>query len=311
MAHKHSVYDTDAHFKIDPLTREITYLGTTKPRLMLGDHNSQRFTFEIPLEVEGHDMSICDKIEIHYTNTDSRTKETSRNVREIKDKQISPESEAVMIFSWLVPGDATRYAGALSFRITFECWTENTLDYSWNTAISSDMTVGSGIDNGEERDVEMSSVVLLPTKLCEENGTYNARETDGADGYKSVTVSVQPPLQEKTITPNTTTQTATPTDGAYGLSKVTVNPINATEKKIDITNETSASFTAPAGEYWSKVTVNVDNSGETPTDYIPRPTRTITIDAAFLAKENGNIVPAEDVAALIINIQTAEGEWGA
>lgn len=66
MAHKHSVYDTDPHFAIDPITRAITNQSTTKTQLMQYDHNSERFTFEIPRLVDGHDMKLCDKIEIHY-----------------------------------------------------------------------------------------------------------------------------------------------------------------------------------------------------------------------------------------------------
>lgn len=49
------------------------------------------------------------------------------------------------------------------------------------------------------------------------NGTYSA-SADGADGYNPVTVDVQPPLEEKTVTEN---GEVTPT-WAYGLSKVTV-----------------------------------------------------------------------------------------
>ena len=47
MAHIHSVYDNDTHFKIDPATRQISN-ESGKVVLMQNDHNSERFTFEIP-----------------------------------------------------------------------------------------------------------------------------------------------------------------------------------------------------------------------------------------------------------------------
>lgn len=57
MAHKHPIYDTDPHFKIDGDTRVIINASDVKVALMQGDHNSERFTFEIPRYVDGHDMS--------------------------------------------------------------------------------------------------------------------------------------------------------------------------------------------------------------------------------------------------------------
>lgn len=149
MAHKHSIYDTDAHFKIDAKSREIASLATSKIRLMQGDHNSERFTFEIPLSIEGHNMSEVDKIEIHYTNTDSQTKETSKDVYKVEDEQISPSAPDVLIFSWLISRNATKYAGNLSFRITFKCLTGSTLEYSWSTAEIEGASIGRGQDNGE------------------------------------------------------------------------------------------------------------------------------------------------------------------
>ena len=83
MAHLHSVYDTDAHFKIDPITKVITNMATQKVKLMQFDKGSERFTFEIPRFVEGHDMTLCNKVKIHYNNIDATTKEQNKkyNVR--------------------------------------------------------------------------------------------------------------------------------------------------------------------------------------------------------------------------------------
>lgn len=67
MPHSHSIYDTDKHFLIDPSTRSITALSD-KLTLIQYDHNCERYTFEIPRIIEGHDMSDCDSVEIHFDN---------------------------------------------------------------------------------------------------------------------------------------------------------------------------------------------------------------------------------------------------
>jgi len=59
MAHIHPVYDTDSHFTINPITREIKNESSTKTRLIQYDHNSERFSFDMPKTVEGHDMTLC------------------------------------------------------------------------------------------------------------------------------------------------------------------------------------------------------------------------------------------------------------
>lgn len=52
----HDIVDSDPHFVIDPLTRKIIK-HTEKSILILGDHNSERFTFELPRYIQGHDMT--------------------------------------------------------------------------------------------------------------------------------------------------------------------------------------------------------------------------------------------------------------
>lgn len=159
MAHIHSVYDTDPHFTIDPSTREITNLSTTKVMIMQFDHNSERFTFEIPRYVDGHDMSTCNRVEIHFKNTSSATKEVSADLYIVNDMQISPESDDVVIFSWLIEGVSTMYAGPLDFHISFKCMTDTTIDYAWGTDIFKGMTVGDGFNNGEAVTNKYSDVI--------------------------------------------------------------------------------------------------------------------------------------------------------
>lgn len=151
MAHIHSVVDSNEHFVIDPVTRSITNSLAKKISVMQYDHNSERFTFEIPKLVDGHNMSVCDKVEIHYINVDAVDKTLkSTGVYEVKDIQVSPEDDSVAVFSWLLSRNCTKYAGTLSFLIHFACTTDGVEDYAWNTAIFQSITIGNGMNNGAE-----------------------------------------------------------------------------------------------------------------------------------------------------------------
>ena len=147
MAHTHSVYDTDSHFSVDPITRQITNLSSKKGILIKGDHNSERFTFEIPRMIEGHDMSECNMVQVHYTNISGtdRTK-FSADVYEPDDLQISPDGDDVVICSWLISGTATEYVGSLNFCLRLACATGSEMDYVWVSAVHSGITVAESID---------------------------------------------------------------------------------------------------------------------------------------------------------------------
>ena len=157
--HQHQVYDTDNHFVIDPITKEIVN-RSEKMKLMQGDHNSERFTFETPRYIDGHDMTLCDKIEVHYINIDSKTKESNKDVYLVDDMQLSPNGEDVVVFSWLISSNATKLAGTLNFRITFKCISEpSIIDYQMSTEIFKGITVSDGISNGEAVIEEYSDVL--------------------------------------------------------------------------------------------------------------------------------------------------------
>lgn len=151
MAHIHSVFDSNEHFVIDPVTREIANSLSKKIVVMQYDHNSERFTFEIPKQVDGHSMTACDKVEIHYINIDALDKSLkSTGVYESNDIRISPDDNSVAVFSWLLSRNCTKYAGTLNFLIHFACTTDGVEDYAWNTAIFQSITIGNGMNNGEE-----------------------------------------------------------------------------------------------------------------------------------------------------------------
>lgn len=133
LSHLHSVYDTDKHFIIDPITRNI-FTESDKLVLTRYDHNSERFTFEIPRYVEGHDMFECNQIEIHADNISKNKSECNSDVYTVDDKQLSPDDENIVIFSWLISRAFTQIVGKLNFSIDFACIAEDGVEeYSWGT----------------------------------------------------------------------------------------------------------------------------------------------------------------------------------
>ena len=148
MQHTHPVYDLDPHFKIDPITRSITS-ESKKTILMQNDHNSECFSFEIDRIVEGHDITLCNKVEIHYTNSDSTKQASNPGVYEVDDMIIDPENEDRVVFTWLVSENATKYAGSLSFIVMFSCVENGVSVYRWNTAINNSVSIAKSMNNGD------------------------------------------------------------------------------------------------------------------------------------------------------------------
>ena len=194
MAHLHNIYDSDIHFKLDSKTR--TFSNETELKLLVGqgDHNSEIFTFEIPRYIEQHDMLKCNRIEIHYINISSTTRDTSKDVYYAEDLQVSPEDENIVIFSWPLRGNATKYNGSLSFSISFKCLEGDEITYSWNTLIYSKISVGKSLNNTETIAQEYSDVlekwkkevleninptVTIDTELNEESDNAIANSTGG------------------------------------------------------------------------------------------------------------------------------------
>lgn len=178
MAHKHSVYDTDAHFSINPFTRAIKNESTSKVAVIQHDHNSERFTFEIPRLVDGHDMSLCDRVEVHYINMDSANKDNiSADIYEVNDLQVSPDDRNFVICSWLLSQNATKYAGSLNFLVRFICLDGEKIAYAWHTAIFTGISVSSGILNNAEEIIEPYVDVLAQWKAdlfsASEEGVVN------------------------------------------------------------------------------------------------------------------------------------------
>ena len=146
MVHNHSVFDSDTHFSINNVSRQIRNDSSRKTTLIQHDHNSERFTFECPRYIEGHDMSLCNKVEVHFLNIDAQTKKQHSGLYTVDDLRISPDNEDIVLCSWLVSQNATQYAGSLAFLIRYCCTDNGLITYAWNTAVYTGVSVSSGID---------------------------------------------------------------------------------------------------------------------------------------------------------------------
>ena len=203
MAHIHEVIDSDKCFTIDPITRLIVNdVGNKKTQLIQNDHNSERFAFQLPRYIEGHDMSLSNKVEVHYINLDQSSNERSVGVYEVTDLALSEDNESVLL-SWLISNNATRYVGVLSFAICFKCMSDNVIDYSWNTAINSSIQIAKGMYNSEiitndyidvleawkeEFGLKLSGEYLTKSNP-EGTGSFSMNRIEGSDvGTNSVTL---------------------------------------------------------------------------------------------------------------------------
>lgn len=189
MAHTHPVVDSDSRFVINSTTREIS-TTSDKLELIQGDHQSERITFEIPKIVEGHDMSLSDRIEVHYINIDRRTNATSRDIYIIDDAAVDGDK---LTFSWLISGNATKYYGRLNFIILFECLDpDGNYTYKWNTEICKLLTIGEGISNTSAVIEDHSDILeKFKKEILEEAGEksiqpdWNQNDSTAADYVKN------------------------------------------------------------------------------------------------------------------------------
>lgn len=146
MAHKHTVRDTNAHFTIDQFTRQVKNDSTQKTTIVQYDHNSERLTFEMPLYIDGHAMTLCNLIELHFINISAEGNTQHPGTYEVTD--IKAEGDKA-IFTWLISQEATQLVGSLNFLIVFKCVEDGKTVYRWSTEIFKNLSVSSGMDNGE------------------------------------------------------------------------------------------------------------------------------------------------------------------
>ncbi len=184
MSHNNKIKDTETHFIIDPETRIITNASAGNNTIVQYDHNSERFTFEIPRYVDGHDMYESTEVRIHYRNASSANLAKTNGVYIPDDLSLSGESEDIVTFSWLLSSATTQYIGYLYFSIQFVCLNGGVVEYAWNTGVYKDIVIIESINNSDE--VVVDTVDIL---TAYKNGIItevSAGITNGRIGYATL-----------------------------------------------------------------------------------------------------------------------------
>ena len=205
MPHSHPIYDSDKHFVIDPITRNIIN-NSSKLTIMQYDHNSERFTFEIPRVIEGHDMSLSNAVRVNFINIGSIKTNSNSGVYEVDDVKVSSDNPDIITFSWLISGAATRYNGSLNFAIRFYCISdESIIEYSWGTNIYSGIKVSNSLDNSEAIAEDYVDVLEkwkqdvidnIPTKLPNPNSlTFTGAASGSYDGSEAINIKIPEQVQ--------------------------------------------------------------------------------------------------------------------
>lgn len=148
------VVDTDHYFVIDAFTREITSKNPQKDMLIQNDHNSERFTFEIPRFIEGRDVGKCNVVQVCYLNG------KSSGVYTVDDLNVYPFVNDILTCSWLVSQGATGNVGPLRFMLRFAQVNDDaSLEYAWSTKIYEKVQVVESLDRAMDFEREYVDVI--------------------------------------------------------------------------------------------------------------------------------------------------------
>lgn len=154
-----SVKDSDKPFEIDPVTREIKNKNNKKIVLIRGDHNSERFTFEIPRFVEGRDVAKCNSVQIHYINI-GNNRQTSTGVYTVNDLNAYQFVHDILTCSWLISSNATKHEGTLNFLIRFaEIENETEIKYAWHTETYKGIVIAENINADAAFETEYVDII--------------------------------------------------------------------------------------------------------------------------------------------------------
>lgn len=156
--HTHPVTDSDTYFIIDPITRKMENTSGSKNVLMQYDHDSEKFTFEVPKIVEGHNMMLCNAVKVHYINIGSDG-ESHADVYDVTDLRVDPANSNAVLCSWLISRNATQYAGTLNFIVQYTCNVDGELVYEWYSDIYTNIEIKASMNNGEPSIVEYTDVL--------------------------------------------------------------------------------------------------------------------------------------------------------
>lgn len=215
--------DSDHVFTIDAVSRTITN-QSGKTKVMQYDHNSEVFRFVLDKTIEGHDMSKCNLVQIHWYVIGAKARDKNSGVVEILQQ---PDDAAILHqctdesvdnyankleFEWLLTDSVTQYAGTLHFVVLLACIetttddqgiaTTNTL-YRWCSDINSSVSIGTGINAGSEIAEKYPDILNTWRDLIETHKlTCEAKIDADLDVYKAEKdVEIANEIRKKALKP--------------------------------------------------------------------------------------------------------------
>lgn len=175
MEHNHEIFYDKIDFIIDSSTKAINSIFNNIS-LAHKDHNSTIFVFQMPRYIGHHDVLLCNKVMIHYTNTDVLTKESFPDNFPVVDIHMDPNDEEKVLFSWRVSINATGHIGSLKFSIEFSCVDEeDVIQWSWNTFEH----IGISVKNSQHNSNQIPQIYIDVLEQWKNSGQLK-------DGYTPV-----------------------------------------------------------------------------------------------------------------------------
>ena len=207
MPHNHEVRDVDAVFAIDPVTKEISHIAG-ETHIVQGDHNSEIITIKIPKTIEGHDMTQCDVIQVHSTNTGEGTSASNTPVNKgltiIKDLEDDKDDPNCILGRWSVTKESTVHAGTLGFKVKFICYdSDNQIGYELNTQYFNDIPVYESPDSTENVISKQPDIITdLEKRLSDMEDDFEegqVKTVNGKEPDKEGNVEIDEWNAEKTV----------------------------------------------------------------------------------------------------------------
>lgn len=186
MAHIHDVVDTDVPLRIDSGTRKIINHSdnTDKKRIMQGDHNCEILTFQLDRHIDGHDMTLCNLVRIHYVNI-GEGGQRNEGVEYVNNLDVSEADNKIVEFTWQISGNVTKLVGPVNFCVEFTCVSDGFVVYTWKTAICNHLVIEQSIDNsdivGPDYIISVDSIPYTLDDQAKLNGMYDDVEAIKAD----------------------------------------------------------------------------------------------------------------------------------
>ena len=144
------IVDADVHFTIDTTTRTISNQNADnvnkKLTIMQYDNRSERYSFDIDRMIDGHDLTLCNRVQIHYINIGTN-RQKNVGLYLVDDVHVNEQDKDKLTFTWLISQNATLLSGTLNFLVSFECVDGDSILYRWSTAVCNIIQITAGMDN--------------------------------------------------------------------------------------------------------------------------------------------------------------------